>query len=264
MRIIVIGLNEQGLQRQSTAGLDCVALTRAIHEIPVNNYDAALICNDNDNKYTAARFALTNKKHVLLEAPIWGTSQAQLAELEHLAATNNVVLYVAYNFRFVADFVNLQQTLNRKQLGEIQHCRIGYAANAESKQNGALIDLSPHLLDLLNFWFGSDIMHMNLNILHKDNYGRQIIFADFNSRFTLEIEANFLSRTNYIIVEIYGTRNNLHLRYEYTDEARNRISELEYEHFQALCRKVVNRDCSLDKWIFAEIERLGHEQVLLA
>lgn len=265
MRIIVVGLNEQGLQRQSIAGVDCVALTSNIQEIPLDSYDAVFICSANENKYADAKFALQNKKHVLLEPPLWAGNLAQLDELEQLAATSNVAFYIAYSYRFVPDFIKTAQVLQKKQLGEIYHCRLSFASTSDLKHNGALIDLSPYLFNMLCFWFGPIIMQYNFSIVHKDKFGRQVIFADFTSRCTIEIETNFFASSNIITGDIYGARDSVHVRYDDCNAAQQDLIKSEYAYFQQLCaQNNFAADCVMDKWIYAELDRLAGEELLLA
>lgn len=265
MRIVVVGLNEQGLQQQTVAGVSCIAITNNLQEIPIDAYDAVIICVDNEIKYTVARHALHNKKHVMLNSPLWGTSLAQIDELEQLAITNQRVFYIAYSFCFVPDFVRIKEILQQRKLGETFHCRLSYAASADNAYDGALIDLCPQMLNLLSFWFGPEIMQHNFSIVHKDRYGRQVIFADFNSRFTIEVEANFFACEDRISAEIYAARDNISLSYKYDAQQRDALANLEYQHFITLCQQHCNfTDCVLDKWIYAELDRLGSEEMLLA
>lgn len=264
MRIIIVGLNEQGLLRQKIAGNAFVALVSNIQEVPINSYDAVIICTENENKYTVARYALVNKKHVLLSAPLWATSLGQLDELEQLSITNNVVFYIGYNYKFVADFIDIKQILQQKKLGEIYHCRVEYAAKAEHHHNGALIDLSPHLLNLLCFWFGTEILQSNFSLVHKDKFGRHVIIGDFSARSTIEIAAHFFAPSDSISLEIYGARDNLQLRYALDDQKHQALLAQDFAHFQELCQLMPLIDCMVDKWIYAELDRLASEATLLA
>lgn len=265
MRIVVVGLNERALQRQNIAGADCVALTRSVHEIPLENFDAVIICTTIENKYAVARYALSNKKHVMFEAPLWGANLGQFEELEQLAIANKVGFYIAYSLRLVPEFDALQQNLQSKQLGEIYHCRLTYAAHVDQNENGALIDLVPHLLNLLGFWFGSEIMQKNFNIAHKDKFGRHVICADFNSRNTVELEANFFAPRDQLSVVIYGSRDMIEINYAYTEEQRRALQQTEYQYFLQQCSQTQQgTDLVMDKWIFAEIDRLASEEMLLA
>lgn len=265
MRIVVVGLNEQGLQRQTIAGVSCIAITNNLQEIPLDAYDAVIICVDNELKYAVARYALLNNKHVMLDAPLWGTSLSQIDELEQLSITNHRVFYIAYNFCFVPDFVHVKELLQKRKIGEVLHCRLNYAARSDNAYNGALIDLCPQLLNLLSFWFGPEIMQHNFSIVHKDKFGRQIIFADFNSRFTIEVEANFFATVDRITAEIYAARDNISVSYSYDVKQLAALINLEFKHFTNLCQQICNfTDCVLDKWIYAELDRLGSEQMLLA
>ncbi|HSX19703.1 MAG TPA: hypothetical protein VLG38_01105 [Gammaproteobacteria bacterium] len=263
MRTLVVGLNEQGLQWQGILGDACVSLVNSIQEVPIASYDAVIICVGNDHKYSVARYALVNEKHALVIAPLWVNKLAHLEELQQIAAKNACVLYAAYPARFEPDFTHLQQSIVKKQIGEIYHCRITHAANQESNSNGALIDLTPQLLSLLWDWFGAEAVPNNLRIVHKDAFGRHVIFADFDAKCTFELEANFFAVNNSINVEIYGARDTLRVTYFYD----LMVPELRaaHAHFMQMCaQEHASTDPSSDKWIYEELDRLSSEQTLLA
>ena len=75
MRVIVVGLGIQGRKRETIAGSEVVATVdptkegaryRSIEEVPLNDYDAALVCTPDEPKYKILRYLLSNKKHVMV------------------------------------------------------------------------------------------------------------------------------------------------------------------------------------------------------
>lgn len=311
MRVVVVGLGVQGAKRQKIAGVECVATVdpvnpaaqyRNIQDVPTNSYDAVLLCIPDEPKYKLIRYALVNKKHVLVEKPFWCAETKQLDELAHLAATNKVVCYTAYNHRFEPHFVRMKQLLDSKVLGEIYHCRLFYGNGTarlvrESAWRdtgaGVLPDLGSHLLDTLHYWFGNKVTKSNFSIMSKKCHENQapdhVIFADFNSNFNIEAEMSLLSWRNHFTCDITAELGSAHISSlckwgPSTFTYRQRILpsgrpieqetvlvqadptwELEYAHFKQLCAQenpVV--DFSVDKWIHTELERLASEELFLA
>lgn len=263
MRLVIVGQNAQGLLQQHVVGSACVALVSNIQTIDINSYDAVYICAANDIKYTIARFAIVNKKHVWIEPVLWANSIAQLDDLEQLAQKNKVALYVGYNHRFISEFVHARNLLDQNALGISNYCRIAYTANQQEKKDGALFDLMPHLLDLLCFWFGTEIMQNNFSIVHKAADGMLVILADYQAALKLELAANFYGQENSISVDIYAAKKNLHLNHILDDTTLTRAREFVY--FQELCHKSrALENFTIDKWIYAELDRLGSEQIFLA
>lgn len=311
MRVIVVGLGVQGVKRQQIAGDSCIATVdpvnsaaqyKTIQEVPITSYDAVLICTPDDPKYTIIRYALANKKHVLVEKPLWCGNASQLEELEHLANSNNVVLYTAYNHRFEPHFVAMKQLLDSKVLGTVYHCRLFYGNGTarlvrESAWrdcgSGVLADLGSHLLDTLHFWFGNKIKNQNFSVISKSNFENSapdhVIIGDLNSKFKVEAEMTLLSWRNHFTCDIYAEFGSAHIsslckwgpssftyRKRILPSGRPIETEttlvqsdptwaLEFDYFKELCAQpVAITDFSVDQWIYNELERLGSEELLIA
>lgn len=263
MRIIVIGQNEQGWLYQNILGPRCVGCLNTLQDMPLQSYDAVYISTANDHKATIASQALSNKKHVFLVAPLWGNSITQLDELEYIARKNKVVLYVGHKYRFIKEFAAIQSVILANSLGRVQHCRLAFVATADNKYDGALIDLNAHLLDLLDFWFGTKIMQNNFNLVYKDPYGRQAIIADYYSDVSIELAANFYGRENSLQVEIFGLEDSIQLIYHFDMLETEMRKECMY--FDTICSHAANEfDCTFDRWIYAELDRLVSEQLIFA
>src|SRR3546814_10293275 len=80
MRCIVVGLGVQGHKRRRVAGADFVAAVDPVHpdatyrrieDVPLKNYDAALCCTPDAPKADILRYLLANRKHTLVEKPLW-------------------------------------------------------------------------------------------------------------------------------------------------------------------------------------------------
>jgi predicted dehydrogenase len=74
--MVVAGLGVQGRKRLAIAGADVVATVdpvspeagyRRIEDVPVGDYDAALVCTPDDAKITLVRYLLALGKLVLVE-----------------------------------------------------------------------------------------------------------------------------------------------------------------------------------------------------
>src|SRR5882724_12949649 len=113
MRVIVVGLGVQGYKRRRVAGDDFVADVdpvnhearyRSLAEVPLADYDAALVCVPDEAKLELLTYLLGNAKHVLVEKPLWTEDDPQIAALETLAHRNGAICYTAYNHRFEPHF----------------------------------------------------------------------------------------------------------------------------------------------------------------
>src|ERR1700722_8163222 len=108
MRVIVVGAGNQGGKRAKAAGDDLVATVdpvnaaaqyKTVEQVPLDAYDAALVCTPDGAKPRILAHVLANRKHVLVEKPLIGESGISLQQLKELAERNRVVCYTAYNHR---------------------------------------------------------------------------------------------------------------------------------------------------------------------
>ena len=135
---------------------------KTILDVPLDSFDAALVCLPDEPKYQVLRFLLENGKHVLVEKPLWTESDEQIIELQSIAYNKKLVCYTAYNHRFEPHFVRMKQLIESGDLGEIYSCRLFYGNGTarlvrdsawRDQGIGVLSDLGSHLLDTVNFWF---------------------------------------------------------------------------------------------------------------
>ena len=115
MRCIVVGLGVQGYKRRKFAGEDFVCAVdlanpeaeyRALEEVPLADFEAALVCTPDEPKVDVLTYLLSNGKHVLVEKPLWAKDDQSIVSLENLARKKGVVCYTAYNHRFEPHFVS--------------------------------------------------------------------------------------------------------------------------------------------------------------
>ena len=181
MKVIIVGLGVQGKKRLAVAGADAIATIDPIHpeanyksieQVPIGNYDAALLCIPDEPKLGIIQYLLNHKKHVLVEKPLFAESTSVLYDLQKLAQKNGVTCYTAYNHRFEPHFVRMKEVLASKRLGEIYSVRLFYGngtarlvRNSAWRDQGAgvLPDLGSHLLDTVNFWFGEQFQNFSIH-----------------------------------------------------------------------------------------------------
>jgi len=87
MRVIVVGLGVQGHKRRRFAGPDFVAAVdpvnrdaqyRAVQELPLGDFDAALLCVPDEPKIELLNYLIGNGKHCLVEKPLWEIGRAHV------------------------------------------------------------------------------------------------------------------------------------------------------------------------------------------
>jgi predicted dehydrogenase len=302
MKIIVVGLGVQGYKRRRIADADCVATVdvrnpeaqhKDIREVPLDSYDAALLCVPDGAKIELIDYLIRNGKHTLVEKPLTGESAA-LQKLQADARAKSVVVYVAYNHRFEPNFVRMRDLLASGKLGRIYRCRIFYGNGTarlvrdslwRDQGAGVLDDLGSHLLDTLRFWFGDigDDFHIVSADRFENKAPDHVVFASGGSSPRLECEMTLLSWRNHLDCDVFAENGTAHIRSlckwgpsefivrervlpsgrphesAHTEPEGDPTWVAEYEHFKSLCQKHHATDLSGDIWINRVLKGLGNQ-----
>lgn len=299
MKIIVVGLGVQGKKRAAIAGKDFIAAVdpvnpdahyQQLEQVPLTSYDAAIVCTGDKPKVALLKYLLTHHKHVLVEKPLYA-SAAEINELQQLANKNNLTCYTAYNHRFEPHLIRVRDILQQQTLGEIYHCRLFYG-NGTARQvkesawrdqgSGVLHDLGSHLLDLIDYLFGSRSSSFKLvnTQCFENNAPDHVTFIDTANQPNIECQMTLLSWRNDFSCDILAEKGSVHVRSlckwgpaEFTlrtrvlpsgrppEESSTLIQEdptwkLEYEHFKQLIISGKSVDLTKDIWISQQLNQL--------
>lgn len=231
MKVIVVGLGVQGHKRRDIAAGDCVAVVDPVHpeadypsveDVPLEQFDAALVCTPDGAKMAVLSYLLSHKKHVLVEKPLIAGSTNELAELQQLAVDNSVCCYTAYNHRFEPHFMRMKQAIDEGSLGRVYSVRLFYGNGTarlvrnspwRDQGSGVLHDLGSHLLDTLLFWFGEPDAPFRLVAANRfENQAPDHCIIAANSTVHIEAEMTLLSWRNHFTADIFAERGSAHIR----------------------------------------------------
>jgi scyllo-inositol 2-dehydrogenase (NADP+) len=304
-RVIVVGLGVQGHKRRQFAGEDFLATVdpvnkeaqyRAIEDVPLSAYQAALVCIPDEPKVEILTYLLSNGKHVLVEKPLWASEDRQIKRLEQLARANSVVCYTAYNHRFEPHFVRMKSLLESGEMGRIYSCRMFYGNGTarlvrdsvwRDQGAGVLPDLGSHLLDTARFWFGE--LGEDFSILSSDCFENRspdhVFVGSGHTEPRLELEMTLLSWRNHFTCDVFAEKGSAHISSlckwgPATFTKRTRILPsgrppeenviiaeddptwaVEYAHFRSLCHERATTDLSNDLWLNGLLRRLGQSAI---
>ena len=305
MRVIVVGMGVQGRKRRKFAGADYVAAVdpvnreaeyRRVEEVPVEAYDAALVCIPDEPKIAVLRYLLERGKHALVEKPLWAAADADIPSLETLARQKKVVCYTAYNHRFEPHYVRLRDLVRSGELGRIYRCRMFYGngtarlvRESEWRDRGAgvLPDLGSHLLDTAKFWFGE--LGGDFRVVSANRYENRapdhVVIVSKATVPTLELEMTLLSWRNHFTCDLFAEKGSAHIRSlckwgPTTFSRRTRVLPsgrppeasvvleqedptwaLEYGHFKGLCEGGAVTDLTNDLWLNRLLRKLGEAAI---
>ena len=284
MRVVIVGLGIQGMKRLAMAGEDVVATVdpvvadacyRSIEQVPLDSFDAALVCTPDAAKLELLHHMLSHGKHVLVEKPLLATNDvAELHALADLAHAHGVACYTAYNHRFEPHIIRLKDVLDSGAIGSVYLARFFYGNGTalDVKRSvwrdqglGVLADLGSHLLDLTLFLFGQERGVDEFALWRFDRFENRgcdhALFGTATRRQpALELEATLLSWRNTFTVDIFGELGSAHIdglckwgpsafaqrrrifpsgkppEERLTIESPDPTWEREYAHFKEMCR----------------------------
>lgn len=308
MKAIVVGLGVQGAKRRTAAGADFVATVdpvrtdadyRAVADVPLERYDAALVCTPDEPKIELLSYLLGHGKHVLVEKPLWAARDQDIEDLEALARRRGAVCYTAYNHRFEPHYVRMRDVLRSGVLGRVYHCRMFYGNGTarlvrESAWRdagaGVLPDLGSHLLDTAAFWFGApaDDFRIVSSRCFENKAPDHVVIASRANTPQLEFEMTLLSWRNHFTCDIFAENGSAHIRSlckwgpsnfslrrrvlpsgrppeeEVTLVQADPTWDLEYAHFKQLCEAGRPADLGHDLWLQRTLRELGNEAIRMA
>lgn len=300
MRVIVVGLGVQGYKRREHAGNDYVCSVdpenteadfRDIRDVDPDSYDAVLACIPDQPKIDLLQYCLEQKKHVLVEKPLWAEKDEHIVDLEKLARSKKVVCYTAYNHRFEPHFVQMKELISSGSLGRIYSCRMFYGNGTarlvrdsvwRDKGSGVLPDLGSHLLDTCRFWFGDDIGPFQLTSAHRfeNSAPDHVVINAIDKLPRIELEMTLCMWRNHFTCDILAENGTAHIeslckwgpstfiyRRRVLPSGRPPENQTtlvqsdptwasEYRHFKNLVSSAVPTDLSTDVWIQRELRKL--------
>ena len=301
MNVVVVGLGVQGYKRRKHAGADCVATVdplnieanyRDLRDVDPDTYDAVLACVPDEPKIDLLRYCLENKKHVLIEKPLWAIDDQQIIELEKLAIKNNVVCYTAYNHRFEPHFIKMRDLIASGELGQIYSCRMFYGngtarlvrdSNWRDQGDGVLPDLGSHLLDTCRFWFGNNLDSFSLASYHRfeNRAPDHVLVQSENSLPRINLEMTLCMWRNHFTCDILAEKGTAHIEslckwgpstfthrkrilpsgrpseYSETLVQEDPTWEAEYINFKQLISNSTTTDLSTDYWLQKNLRMMG-------
>jgi scyllo-inositol 2-dehydrogenase (NADP+) len=301
MRVLIVGYGVQGKKRRRVAGSDGVGVVdpvageadwREIADVPLDRYDAALVCTPDGPKIKILTHLLGHGKHVLVEKPLHAATERELDLIEALAQKTGAVCYTAYNHRFEPHYVRMRDLIKSGALGRIYRCRMFYGngtarlvrdSDWRDQGAGVLPDLGSHLLDTARFWFGDigeDFRLVSVSRFENRAPDHVVIAAQEPSP-QLEFEMTLLSWRNHFTCDVLAEKGTAHIESlckwgPTTFLHRTRILpsgrppeqavtlveddptwELEYAHFKRLVSDGVRTDLANDRWLLRVLGKLS-------
>jgi len=135
------------------------------HRLLSTDIDAVIICSENAKHHELALAAASAGKHILCEKPI-ATTMAHAEEMIEAAKSNNVKLQISFPCRFATPAIDVKQTLESGQIGQVlavcatNHGSFpgGWFGDKKLAGGGAVMDHTVHVVDLLRWMLKREVM----------------------------------------------------------------------------------------------------------
>lgn len=291
MRVIVVGMGVQGRKRFKFAGPDAVARVdpfaaeaeyKRVEDVPLDAYDAALVCTPDQAKLPILAYLLTHRKHLLVEKPVIAEDDAAILHLQDLAERHATVCYTAYNHRFEPHIVRLKALLDSGDLGQVYLAKFFYGngtardvRNSEWRDQdlGVFPDLGSHLLDWTLQLFGPpDVPAEVWRAERFENRAYDHFHFGFRGTPRVDFEMSLLAWRNTFRLDVFAEKGTAHIdclckwgpstfthrrrvlpsgrpdETQHTLVCADPTWEAEYAHFKTLCAAPAH-NLANDLWI---------------
>jgi predicted dehydrogenase len=300
MRILIVGLGVQGNKRKNILkGHEILTVDtknnsadyKNINQVPLNSFDIVFLCVPDKEKYSLIKYFAQNKKHILVEKPLFLKNIKQFYYLQKIANKKNILCYTAYNHRFEPHFIKMNEVIKSNFLGKLYSCRIFYGngtarlvrnSSWRDAGSGVLQDLAPHLIDISRNWFANKKFKFEVVSSNKfENKSLDHVVILFSSKnFRIEIEMTMCMWKNHFTCDVLGSKGSAHIsslckwgptnfiirkrklpsgipsENKETLIMKDPTWKLEHNHFFDLIRKKIKTNFKNDIWIFKELKKM--------
>lgn len=299
MKVVVAGLGVQGRKRLAAAGTDAAGTVdpvlphadfKRLEDVPLDGYDAAMVCTPDEAKLPILAYLAGNGKHFLVEKPLIAANREDLVCLKSMLEGNRVAGYTAYNHRFEPHIARLREVIASGHLGKLYSARFFYGNGTardvrnspwRDKGAGVLPDLGSHLLDMILFLFGD--VQGPCRVWRADRFENRAFdhfLFGFHGSLPIDCEVSMLSYRNSFHCDVYGELGSAHIEClckwgpsvltlrkrvfpsgRPDEESSTLISAdptwgIEYNHFRRLCESPSN-NLANDLWIQDRLDEIA-------
>jgi UDP-N-acetylglucosamine 3-dehydrogenase len=201
----LIGISDANLEKKELSEKYNIEFFPNYHDL-LKEVDCVTIAAPTNLHYKIVKKCLETGKHVLVEKPISDTSE-KAKNLVDLADKKNLILSVGYIYRFNNAIIRLKKLMD--EIGKIQYitCRYIHSTKPPRTDSGAIINLSIHPIDILNYITNTKplkVFAKKSNILSEKLEDSALIVLDYKDFFaTIEVSCTHpeKKRDMWIIAE---------------------------------------------------------------
>lgn len=232
-KVLLVGYGNQGKKREKIGDNKIVGTVdpkrntanyQNIKEVPLSIYNVAYLCCPDNQKEETLKYLVKNKKHVLVEKPLFPIKEKVLMELDLISKKNKTVIYVAYNHRFEPNILDIKKFLKKQIIGDVYYINFFYGNGTSldilkspwknNEKKGVFQDLGCHIIDLIDFFnikFNlKDLCDVQLVSIETENCD----YCQFriNSKIKISVTLSNLSWKNEFYIDCVGKKGSVHAK----------------------------------------------------
>ncbi len=231
MKFVIIGYGVQGKKRHKILKNNVVSVVdpyvkncvSKIEDVPLDTYNAMIICVPDEQKVKFINFAIKNNKHLMIEKPLMLKNLKEFKIIEKKANKEKILIYTCYNHRFEPHLINLKKIIDKNKYGKIYYLNLFYGNGTaklvkespwrDKKKSGVIEDLGSHLIDLILYLFNKNILEAkSLNISKLENKSPDYcLFTIKLDNFFINCEVSLCSWKNSFNMDLFSNKGSIHI-----------------------------------------------------
>ena len=232
-KVLLVGYGNQGKKREREDISKIVGIVdpklksanyKNVQEVPLSKFDIVYLCCPDQQKKDILTYLVKNKKHVLVEKPLFPINEKALTELDLISKKNKSLIYVAYNHRFEPNILDIKKNLKKQTIGDIYYMNFFYGNGTSldilnspwrnEEKKGVFQDLGCHIFDLINFF---DIKFNIKDLSDVKFFSFETKNCDYcqfniNSKIKISVTLSNLSWKNQFYIDCVGERGSIHAK----------------------------------------------------
>ncbi len=214
--------NQEELKRRYGFDSVTVNLDEILND---NEIAAAYIGTPNDLHFDQSKKLISHDKHILCEKPLT-VNLSQANDLKKFLDNKDKVLFnLVFEYRLIPAISKMKEIVSEGKLGNILQFRLAYLHGSyaeereetwrlQPKTGGALVDLGPHVIDLVNFLIGpiESVSGKMVSVMpgrKVDDISWVLCRTENGVNGSIEVSRLSTGCTDDLRIEIHGTKGSL-------------------------------------------------------
>lgn len=202
-----------------------------------NEIQGIYIASPNNFHFEQIKLAIKHNKHILCDKPLVLNLEESNKLIQIYKLKSNLILNTVFEYRYIPAILKIRDLINSQNLGDLIQFRCSYLHGSyindrpitwrlRPKTGGAVVDLGPHVIDLINFLIGkvniiNSIKKSKIKNRLVDDMGIIMCTTDNDVDGVIEVSRVSSGSIDDLRLEIHGTKGSV----------KWSLEDLNYFHF---------------------------------